>query len=171
MENISKSEIAILGAGCFWGIESAFRQLKGVKDVEVGYSGGNLENPTYEDVCGDKTGHAEVAKVMFNPNKISYEEILDHFWKIHDPTRINMQGPDVGSQYRSVIFYASENQRESAEKSKAKLEQSGKFNSPVATQIQKADKFYPADEYHQRYLEKTGRKKPRDLKRKIYLDG
>ena len=150
------TEKATFGAGCFWGVESTFRNIKGVIDAAVGYAGGKTENPTYEDVCSDETGHAEVVRVEFDPAIVSYEKLLDVFWSSHNPTTLNRQGPDVGTQYRSVIFYHSPEQRAIAESSKAALEKSGKFRSPVVTQIEPAPKFYRAEEYHQRYLEKRG---------------
>lgn len=150
-------EKATFGAGCFWGVESTFRNIKGVTDAAVGYAGGKTENPSYEDVCSDETGHAEVVQVEFDPAIVSYEKLLDVFWSNHNPTTMNRQGPDVGTQYRSVIFYHSPEQRAAAEASKAALEKSGKFRTPVVTQIEPAPKFYRAEEYHQRYLEKRGR--------------
>ena len=150
-------EKATFGAGCFWGVESTFRSIEGVTDAAVGYAGGRTENPTYEDVCTDETGHAEVVQVEFDPSVVSYEKLLDVFWANHNPTTLNRQGPDVGTQYRSVIFYHSPEQRAAAESSKAALEKSGKFRSPIVTQIEPAPKFYRAEEYHQRYLEKRGR--------------
>jgi len=149
-------EKATFGAGCFWGVEEAFRKLRGVIETKVGYMGGHLKNPTYEDVCTDKTGHAEVVQVLYDENKVSYNEILDLFWNIHDPTQINKQGPDIGTQYRSVIFYHNENQRKIAEKTKQELQSSNKFGRPIATEIKKAETFYPAEQYHQHYLEKQG---------------
>ncbi len=151
------TEKATFGAGCFWGVESTFRAIEGVTDAAVGYAGGKTENPTYEDVCTDETGHAEVVQVEFDPAVVSYEKLLDVFWGNHNPTTLNRQGPDVGTQYRSVIFYHSPEQRAAAEASKAALEKSGKFRSPIVTQIEPAPKFYRAEEYHQRYLEKRGR--------------
>ena len=150
-------ETATFGAGCFWGVESAFRSIPGVTDAAVGYAGGKTENPTYDDVCTDETGHAEVVQVEFDPAVVSYEKLLEVFWSNHNPTTLNRQGPDLGTQYRSVIFYHSPEQRAIAESSKAALEKSGKFRSPVVTQIEPAPKFYRAEEYHQRYLEKRGR--------------
>ncbi|HEY2615348.1 MAG TPA: peptide-methionine (S)-S-oxide reductase MsrA [Chthoniobacterales bacterium] len=147
---------ATFGAGCFWGVEAAFRNTRGVKNATAGYAGGTKENPTYEDVCTDETGHAEVVEVEFDPSVVSYSELLEVFWANHNPTTLNRQGPDVGSQYRSVIFYRSPEQRDAAEKSKTNLEKSGRFSRPVVTQIEPAPKFYPAEEYHQRYLEKRG---------------
>lgn len=149
-------ETATFGAGCFWGVEVKFRQTPGVSDAAVGYAGGKTENPSYEDVCTDETGHAEVVQVTFDPAKVSYEQLLDVFWNSHNPTTLNRQGPDVGTQYRSVIFYHSPEQKAVAEASKDKLQRSGKFQRPVVTQIEPAPKFYRAEEYHQRYLEKRG---------------
>lgn len=146
----------MFGAGCFWGVEATFRQIKGVQDVAVGYAGGAKENPTYEDVCTDETGHAEVVQVDFDPAQVSYEELLNVFWSNHNPTTLNRQGPDVGTQYRSVIFYYSPEQKAAAERSKADLDKSGKFRSPIVTQIEPAPQFHRGEEYHQRYLEKRG---------------
>ena len=150
------TETATFGAGCFWGIEAAFRNIPGVVDAVVGYSGGRMENPTYKDVCTDETGHAEVVEVTFDSSKLSYEQLLEAFWKMHDPTQVNRQGPDFGSQYRSAIFFHSPEQKAAAEKSKAALQASGKFRKPIATEITAAGPFYRAEEYHQRYLEKRG---------------
>jgi len=150
------NETATFGAGCFWGIEAGFRNIQGVVDAAVGYSGGHKENPTYEDVCTDETGHAEVVQVTFDPSKLSYEKLLDAFWQMHDPTQVNRQGPDFGSQYRSAIFVYSPEQKAAAEKSKAALQASGRFRKPIATEITAAGPFYRAEEYHQRYLEKRG---------------
>jgi len=150
------AEIATFGAGCFWGVEAAFRRVRGVIDVAVGYTGGQTANPTYKDVCTDRTGHAEVVEVTFDPAQVSYEQLLNVFWEEHDPTQVNRQGPDFGKQYRSAIFFHSPEQQTIAAKSKAALEASGKFRRPVATEITPASKFYRAEEYHQRYLEKRG---------------
>ncbi len=150
------SEMVTFGAGCFWGIEAAFRRVPGVIDTAVGYSGGHMPNPTYEDVCTDETGHAEAVQVTFDPAKVSYEQLLDVFWGIHDPTQVNRQGPDFGAQYRTAIFFHSPEQEAAAKKSKAALEASGKFRRPIATEITPAAPFYRAEEYHQRYLEKRG---------------
>ncbi len=148
------TEIATFGAGCFWGVEETFRKLKGVTSTKVGYAGGTKDNPTYEDVCADETGHAEVVEVEFDPSKISYDELLDVFWSNHNPTTLNRQGPDVGTQYRSVIFYHSPEQKTAAEASKEKIGQSGRFRRPIVTQIKPAPKFWRAEQNHQRYLEK-----------------
>ena len=150
-------EKATFGAGCFWGVEAVFRQTNGVKDAAVGYAGGMMENPSYEDVCSDKTGHAEVVEVLFDPSEVSYGELLEVFWRNHDPTTRNRQGPDVGSQYRSVVFYHSPEQKAAAEAKLAELEKSGRFRRPIVTQIEPAPKFYRAEEYHQQYLAKHGR--------------
>jgi peptide-methionine (S)-S-oxide reductase len=150
------TEKATFGAGCFWGVEATFRGIKGVTDAAVGYAGGTKENPSYEDVCTDRTGHAEVVEVEFNPNEVKYEQLLDVFWSNHNPTTLNRQGPDAGTQYRSVIFYHSPEQKAAAEASKQKLEHSGKFDRPIVTQIEPAPKFWRGEEYHQRYLEKRG---------------
>jgi len=150
-------EKATFGAGCFWGVEAVFRQTKGVKDAAVGYAGGTRENPTYEDVCSDETGHAEVVEVQFDPAEVSYERLLDVFWRNHDPTTRNRQGPDVGSQYRSVVFYHSPEQKAAAEAKKAELEKSARFRRPIVTEIEPAPPFYRAEEYHQQYLAKHGR--------------
>src|SRR5712664_4104873 len=148
-----RTEKATFGAGCFWGVEETFRSLNGVLSTAAGYAGGTKENPTYEDICTDKTGHAEVVQVEFDPSQISYDELLNIFWSNHNPTSLNRQGPDVGTQYRSVIFYHSPEQQAAAEASKRKIGESGKFNRLIVTQIEPAPKFWPAEEYHQRYLQ------------------
>lgn len=147
-------ELATFGAGCFWGVEDAFMKLKGVKETAAGFMGGKTKNPTYKEVCTDKTGHAEVVQVKFDPKEIPYEKLLEIFWSIHDPTQFNRQGPDTGSQYRSVIFYHNENQKKLAEKSKEK--ESAKYPKPIATEIVPASEFYRAEEYHQKYHQKHG---------------
>lgn len=147
-------EKATFGAGCFWGVEAAFMKLEGVISTTVGYMGGDLLNPSYEDVCTNKTGHVEVVQIEFNPLIISYEELLNEFWKIHDPTQLNRQGPDVGTQYRSMIFYHSEEQRNKAEESKIKQEKLKKYKKPIVTEITRAKPFYKAEEYHQQYIKK-----------------
>src|SRR5579859_4535662 len=149
-------QTATFGAGCFWGVEAAFRQTPGVLATAVGYAGGKLDNPTYQDVCTDRTGHAEVVQVDYDPAKVSYDDLLKVFWAEHDPTTMNRQGPDVGSQYRSVIFFHTPEQEAAAKASKEKLERSGKYKRPVVTQIVAAPTFYRAEEYHQQYLEKRG---------------
>jgi peptide-methionine (S)-S-oxide reductase len=147
---------ATFGAGCFWGVEAAFRQIPGVVDAAVGYEGGTLQNPTYQDVCSDETGHAEVVEVTYDPARVSYDRLLDVFWENHDPTQMNRQGPDVGSQYRSAIFFHTPEQRETATASKERLEKSGRYRRPIATEITPASTFWRAEDYHQRYLEKRG---------------
>jgi peptide-methionine (S)-S-oxide reductase len=149
-------EIATFGAGCFWGIEAAFRRLPGVLDAVVGYSGGHTQNPNYREICTDTTGHAEVVQVTFDTEKVRYEQLLDVFWTIHDPTQVNRQGPDYGAQYRTAIFFHSPEQEATAKKSKQALESSGKLRRPIATEITPAGPFWRAEEYHQRYLEKRG---------------
>ena len=149
-------EIATFGAGCFWGVEAAFRKVPGVLDVAAGYSGGNTPNPTYREVCTDTTGHAEVVQVTFDPEKVNYDQLLNVFWSIHDPTQVNRQGPDYGKQYRTAIFFHSPEQAAAAKKSKAALEASAKLRRPIATEITAAGPFWRAEEYHQRYLEKRG---------------
>jgi peptide-methionine (S)-S-oxide reductase len=146
---------AIFGAGCFWGVEAAFRQLDGVTRTRVGYAGGATENPTYEDVCSHTTGHAEVVEVTYDPERISYEKLLDVFWAKHDPTQLNRQGWDIGDNYRSAIFFNDEEQHESALKSKAGEQRN--WGAPIVTQIEPAQTFYEAEDYHQQYLEKRGR--------------
>lgn len=151
-----KLEKAIFAAGCFWGVEAAFRKIKGVKDVVSGYTGGHVKNPGYKDVCTGTTGHAEAVEVAFDPDEVSYNELLDAFWKMHNPTTPNRQGPDVGEQYRSAIFFLTPEQEKEAERSKEKMDESGKFKDPIVTEITKATPFYKAEEYHQRYFEKQG---------------
>ena len=155
-EETTSSELATFGAGCFWGVEAAFRELPGVLDATSGYAGGTVANPTYHDVCSDRTGHAEVVEVRYDPAAVSYDRLLDAFWEMHDPSQLDGQGPDVGRQYRSVIFYHTPAQREAAERSKARLGASGRFSRPIATAIEPAPTFYPAEDYHQRYFEKSG---------------
>ena len=147
---------ATFGAGCFWGVESTFRRIPGVIETAVGYAGGHTENPTYKEVCTDRTGHAEVVEVQYDPSRVPYRQLLDVFWSSHDPTQVNRQGPDYGTQYRTVIFYHDDEQKAEAEASKQKLETAGRFARPIATQIVPAGPFYRAEEYHQRYLEKRG---------------
>ncbi len=147
---------ATFGAGCFWCVEDVFRRTKGVTSAMVGYSGGNTKNPTYNDVCTDLTGHAEVVQVDYDPNVLPYEELLDVFWNSHDPTQLNRQGPDIGTQYRSVIFYHDPQQEAIARKSKEILDMSGKLGKKIVTEIQPAAEFYKAEEYHQQYYAKCG---------------
>ena len=147
-------ETATFAAGCFWGVEAAFRQIKGVKSTRVGYTGGKMENPTYDDVCSDETGHAEAVEVTFDPKQVSYDKLLDVFWNNHNPTQGNRQGPDVGTQYRSAVFYQNAKQKELAMKSLK--EQQKKYDKKITTEIQPAEKFYAAEDYHQQYLEKKG---------------
>jgi len=147
---------AAFGAGCFWGVESAFRQVKGVTDAAVGYMGGTLANPTYEDVCTDRTGHAEVVQLEYDPAQVSYEDLLRVFFEIHDPTQLNRQGPDYGKQYRSVIFFYDPAQEQAARKMRDDLDQAGRFSRKIVTQIVAAPEFWRAEEYHQRYFEKHG---------------
>lgn len=149
-------EKATFAAGCFWGVEATFRRLPGVTATRVGYTGGHLNNPTYKDVCTDGTGHAEAVEVTFDPTKISYDQLLDVFWENHDPTQLNRQGPDWGTQYRSAIFFYSPEQQAAAKASKQKLEAAHRFSKPIVTQIVPAETFYEAEDYHQQYLEKRG---------------
>ena len=160
LDKEAKVEKATFAAGCFWGVESEFRSLldKGVISTRVGYTGGHSKNPTYEDVCSHKTGHAESVEVVFDPTRISYKDLLKVFWSIHDPTTYHRQGPDVGSQYRSAIFYHTPEQRKLTEESKAELEKSKQFKAPIVTEINSAPEFYPAEDYHQQYHEKHGMK-------------
>lgn len=147
-------EKATFAAGCFWGVEHKFNTTPGVINAISGYTGGHAENPTYKQVCYRNTGHAEAVEVTYNPNTITYGELLEIFWDMHNPTTLNRQGPDVGNQYRSAIFYHNETQKIAAEESKKKLEESGKYKRPIVTEITRASKFYKAEEYHQRYFEK-----------------
>lgn len=149
-------EKATFGGGCFWGVEVAFRRIPGVTSTQVGYMGGTLKNPTYKDVCTHRTGHAEVVEVTYDPTKLSYEQLLDVFWQVHDPTQLDRQGPDVGTQYRSVIFFHSPEQAAAARASQEKLERSGAFQRPIVTAIVPASEFWRGEEYHQQYLEKRG---------------
>lgn len=152
---MANSEFATFAAGCFWHVESSFGKIKGVLETEVGYTGGHMESPTYKEVCSDSTGHAEAVRIKFNPKQVSYEELLDVFWKIHDPTTFHRQGPDVGSQYRSAIFYHSAKQKKEAIKSKENLEKSGKLKGKIVTEIVQFHDFFRAEEYHQKYLDKN----------------
>jgi peptide-methionine (S)-S-oxide reductase len=147
---------ATFAAGCFWGVEATFRAIPGVLDVQVGYTGGHTTKPTYYEVCSDTTGHAEAVEVDYDPTRVNYEQLLDVFWDNHDPTTPNRQGPDVGTQYRSAIFYHSEEQRAAAEASKAQRDASGRYRRPICTEIVPAVPFYRAEEYHQQYFAKQG---------------
>ena len=147
---------ATFGAGCFWGVEAAFRQVTGVTSAAVGYLGGTLKNPTYHDVCTGKTGHAEVVQLEYDPSQVSYDELLNVFWSLHDPTTLNRQGPDVGTQYRSAIFFHHAEQEAVAKASKEKLQNSGRYKRDIVTEMTPASEFYRAEEYHQQYIEKRG---------------
>lgn len=149
-------KLATFAAGCFWGVEESFRIVPGVVATRVGYTGGTMQNPTYNDVCSDRTGHAEAVEVQFDPAQISFYQLLEVFWKIHDPTTINRQGPDTGSQYRSAIFFHDQEQEKVVRDSIAALEKSGKFKRAIVTQVVPAQDFYPAEEYHQKYFKKRG---------------
>jgi peptide-methionine (S)-S-oxide reductase len=151
-----EQQVAIFAAGCFWGVEQTFREVEGVLETSVGYTGGHTENPTYKQVCNDTTGHAEAVRVVYDPQEVSYDKLLDVFWANHNPTTPNRQGPDVGSQYRSAVFYQNQAQADAARRSKEALEQSGRFSRPIVTEIVPAKEFYPAEDYHQQYLEKRG---------------
>jgi peptide-methionine (S)-S-oxide reductase len=154
--NDSHLEKATFAAGCFWGVEAAFRRVEGVVSTQVGYTGGHTENPTYKDVCSDRTGHAEAVEIIYDPEKVSYKDLLEVFWSIHDPTQLDRQGPDVGSQYRSAIFHHNGLQAREATESRNALEESGRFKRPIVTEIGPAGPFYRAEEYHQQYYEKHG---------------
>ena len=149
-------EKATFGAGCFWCIEAVYQQINGVKEVVSGYMGGKVKDPTYREVCGGRTGHAEVAQITYDPNVVSFDELLEVFWSSHDPTTLNRQGADVGTQYRSAIFYHDENQRKAAEASREKLDRSGIFDTPIVTEITPLSQFYPAEDYHQNYFNLNG---------------
>ncbi len=149
-------EKATFAAGCFWGVEAAFRRVPGVASAAVGYAGGWLENPSYEDVCYRESGHAEAVQVEYDPSEVSYDDLLEVFWSVHDPTTLNRQGPDVGAQYRSAVFFHGPEQEAAARASRDKLEDSGRYRSPIVTEIVPASAFYRAEEHHQRYLEKRG---------------
>ena len=153
---MAENRIATFGAGCFWGVEAAYRQVPGVVSTRVGYLGGTMENPTYRDVCSGSTGHAEVVEVTYDPSRLSYDDLLTVFWENHDPTTLNRQGPDVGVQYRSAIFYHDDEQRKAAEASKEERDKSGRYHRPIVTEITPASTFYEAEDYHQQYLEKRG---------------
>ena len=154
--NENNLETATFTAGCFWGVEEAFIKTKGLKSTRVGYTGGKFPNPTYEDVCTDRTGHAEAIQVKYDPKEVSYKQLLDLFWSIHNPTTKNRQGPDIGSQYRSTIFYHTSEQGEIARQSKEKLNDSNKYQNKIVTQIVPATAFYEAEDYHQKYYQKIG---------------
>ena len=149
-------EKATFAAGCFWGVEAVFRQIEGVTATRVGYTGGDFKNPTYKDVCSGTTGHAEAVEVEYDPSKVTYEELLEVFWENHDPTTLNRQGPDVGTQYRSAVFFLTPEQEAAAKASKEKLQRNGRYKRPIVTEINPALEFYPAEDYHQQYLEKRG---------------
>jgi peptide-methionine (S)-S-oxide reductase len=148
--------IAIFGAGCFWGVEAAFREVEGVLSTRVGYAGGSFDNPTYKDVCSGRTGHAESVEVTYDPTRISYDQLLGVFWEIHDPTTLNRQGPDFGSQYRSVIFFRTSEEEAAARDSRDRLQRSGKHSREIVTEIAPASHFWEAEDYHQQYFEKRG---------------
>jgi peptide-methionine (S)-S-oxide reductase len=154
--SVGRTETALFGAGCFWGVEATFRQVPGVLSTRVGYAGGTTSNPTYKEVCSDRTGHAETVEVVYDPARVSYDQLLRVFWENHDPTTLNRQGPDMGSQYRSAIFYTSPAQQAAATTSRAALQSSGRYRRPIVTVIEPARPFYPAEDYHQQYLEKRG---------------
>jgi peptide-methionine (S)-S-oxide reductase len=165
MENVTQEHVtqerttlekATFGAGCFWGVEAAFRQIKGVVSTAVGFSGGNYDNPSYHDVCTGRTGHAEVVEVTYDPARVSYEDLLKVFWENHNPTTLNRQGWDVGTQYRSAIYFHNATQEAAARASKEQLEKSGKYRKPIVTEVTPASAFYMAEDYHQQYLEKRG---------------
>ena len=149
-----KMEKAVFAAGCFWGVEAVFQELEGVVDTTVGYTGGKTENPTYKEICSKETGHAEAIEIIYDPEKVSYDELLAYFWRLHDPTTLNRQGPDIGTQYRSAVFYYTEEQKKAAEKIKAESQK--KWKKPIVTEITKGGKFYPAELYHQDYFKKKG---------------
>jgi len=159
-----KREKAIFAAGCFWGVEHVFRQVKGVTKTDVGFIGGKVENPTYRRVCKGDTGHAEAVRIVFDPSKVTYEYLLAVFWGCHNPTTLNRQGPDVGTQYRSAIFYVDDEQKKMAETTRKQIDRSGQYDKKVVTEITKAGKYYPASEYHQQYYEKRGGGGCKDVK-------
>ncbi|HWQ65986.1 MAG TPA: peptide-methionine (S)-S-oxide reductase MsrA [Methanospirillum sp.] len=150
--------IATFAAGCFWGVEAAFQQVHGVLATRVGYTGGDVENPTYEEICSDKTGHVEAVQIEYDPGQVTYQELLNHFFTMHDPTQENRQGPDIGSQYRSVIFFHSEEQEQEATRAIEELSRNGRYNGPIVTAIVRAGPFWQAEEYHQSYILKMGRR-------------
>lgn len=153
---LATQKIATFGAGCFWGVEAAYRQIPGVLSTRVGYLGGTMQNPTYRDVCSGRTGHAEVVEVAYDPARLTYDDLLTVFWENHDPTTLNRQGPDVGEQYRSAIFYHDDEQKTAAETSKDERDRSGRYRRPIVTEITPTSTFYEAEDYHQQYLEKRG---------------
>ncbi|HMG32439.1 MAG TPA: peptide-methionine (S)-S-oxide reductase MsrA [Blastocatellia bacterium] len=155
MEN-TETQKALFAAGCFWGVEAAFREVPGVVDTAVGYSGGHTSDPSYEEVCSGRTGHAETVEVVYDPSRVTYEELLNVFWDNHDPTTLNRQGPDVGEQYRSAIFFLNPQQQAAAVASRQVLQESGRFKRDIVTEITPAGRFWRAEEYHQRYFEKRG---------------
>jgi methionine-S-sulfoxide reductase len=152
-----KTEEAIFGAGCFWGVQYYFDQVPGVIETEVGYSGGHIDNPSYQQVLAHTTGHAEATRIVFDPQKVSYETLLKQFFRMHDPTQLNRQGPDIGDNYRSAVFYKDESQKQAAQKLIDELNSSGRYKKPIATTLEKFAKFWPAEDYHQKYSERTGR--------------
>lgn len=156
MNSTAQTETATFGAGCFWCVEAVFQNLDGVESVHSGFSGGNSPNPTYKEICTGTTGHAEVCQIVYNPQKVSYETLLEAFWGTHDPTTLNRQGNDVGTQYRSVIFYHNESQKKTAEEYKAQLDKSGTWDKPIVTEIAEFSKFYPAGDYHNNYYNRNG---------------
>lgn len=151
---MAETQSAIFGAGCFWGVEAAYRRVPGVKSTAVGYAGGGKANPTYEEVCGGATGHAEVVRIEFDPGEVSYDDLLNVLWEVHDPTTLDRQGPDVGTQYRSAVFYLDAEQEAAARASKEAQQASGRFGDPVVTEISPAGDFWMAEDYHQQYFEK-----------------
>jgi methionine-S-sulfoxide reductase len=156
MREAKKTETAIFAAGCFWGVQNYFDQVPGVLETEVGYIGGNVDQPTYEMVCSHTTGHAEATKVVYDPKKVNYETLLTQFFRMHDPTQFNRQGPDIGDNYRSAIFYLDEEQKKLAQTKIDELNEAGVYKKPVVTTLEPAGRFWPAEEYHQKYTEKTG---------------
>jgi peptide methionine sulfoxide reductase msrA/msrB len=155
----TQKQIATFAAGCFWGVEHKFRQVKGVTSTAVGYTGGHVKNPTYNQVCSDKTGHAEALRIVYDPSMVSYEELIEVFFGLHDPTQLNRQGPDIGTQYRSVIFYHNDEQKKAAQEMIARLEKSGRYSKPIVTEVVPAPEFYEAEEYHQQYYEKIKKRR------------
>jgi peptide-methionine (S)-S-oxide reductase len=153
---MGEPKTAMFGAGCFWGVEAAFRKVRGVLSTEVGYAGGHTKNPRYEEVCTGRTGHAEVVRLLYDPDRVTYGDLLATFWSIHDPTQKDQQGPDIGTNYRSVVFYYDTEQERLANQSKAEINHSGRFKRPVVTEIVSAGDFWRAEEYHQQYYEKHG---------------